>query len=181
MSVLDDMTRGITDRKAAAAGPKLTPVGTEASGTKPSAARIPDVPTVFLTNEALHDVAKDLRRQAGLLIEVADGLDVMTAPVFPDLEEAGLLPKATKEAKRLEGKEPEVPFAETYATLVEKAKAATFTAADAPAEEPTPPAPATGWACPQHGAESLATLTSRKGRVYTACTVKGCDHFERES
>lgn len=39
MGVLDDMTKGITERKAKAAGPKLTPVGTETSSTKPSGER----------------------------------------------------------------------------------------------------------------------------------------------
>jgi len=43
MGVLDDMTKGITERKAKAAGPRLTPVGTEASPTKPSQLTLPEL------------------------------------------------------------------------------------------------------------------------------------------
>jgi hypothetical protein len=40
-------------------------------------------------------------------------------------------------------------------------------------------APATAsWVCPDHGPSSLVTLTSRKGRIYTACSADECQWFE---
>lgn len=64
--------------------PSLTPVGTERK------VGIPDVPEVFLTNEAVAEVAADLRRQIALLTEAAEGLERLTGTgaeaVAPDEE-----------------------------------------------------------------------------------------------
>lgn len=38
-------------------------------------------------------------------------------------------------------------------------------------------APDKGWTCPNHGPAAVKTLTSRRGRVYGACT--DCNEFER--
>ena len=181
MGVLDDMTKGITERKAKAAGPKLTPVGAEASPTKPSQRGIPDVPEVFLTNEAVADIARDLRKQAATLVQVADALDAHTG-------EQGSAPFEVKPGKveqRLVGADPEVDpgnFAKDFAAKAKAAQAATFTAADAPEPTKDSPAitPASGWTCPDHPSGTLMQLTSRSGRHYLSCVEQGCQKFERK-
>lgn len=191
MGVLDDMTKGITERKAKAAGPKLTPVGTEASSTKPSLVGIPDVPEVFLTNEAVSDIAKDLRQQAATLVSVADGLDRLTgggnAPL--SIAEKAALALDAKREKEREADElarqakapeaavaPEETFDERFARLSAAAVDSAFPNLDA---ESDAPADAPGWTCPKHGGGNVNRLTSRKGRAYYACGVPGCAEFER--
>ena len=197
MSVLQDMTKGILDTKATKAA-KLTPVAGETTTTVAQmAAGIPDIPQVFLTNEAVADVAKDLRRQAALLIEVADGLDILTAtktavaPPDTTVEDTKAAEKAADEKARTTGAgtvlTPEAQKLVDHMTeLQASAQSATFASLDAGAEEPSQPmgnessadtgvAP-TGWVCPDHGG-TVQQLTSRKGRVYMACTE--CDQFEK--
>jgi hypothetical protein len=177
MGVLDDMTKGITARKAEKAGPTLTPVGTEASSTKPSQVGVPDVPEVFLTNEAIADIAKDLREKAAALITVADGLDVLTAKPSVPVED----PKKVAAAeKKVAEKAADSKFAAEYEAKQKAAQAATFTNLDdgASDDEPVTPAPG-GWACPDHPGGKLQQLTSRKGRVYSACIETGCERFEK--
>lgn len=179
MSVLDEMTKGLSASKARAAGPKLTPVGTEASPTKPSLVGIPEVPEVFLTNEAVKDVAFELRRMVGLLLDVAQGLDNLTGLATDRSAEEARSAKV-EQAKELERQADEKArkvttpetqeFAERMKELSAAAQAATFTSADATG----------GWTCPAHGAEAIHQLTSRKGRVYAACQVAGCGKFEKE-
>lgn len=185
MGVLDDMTKGIKDRKAEAAGPSLTPVGVEAQPTKPSMVGIPDVPEVFLTNEAVADISRNLRRQAEQLVTVADALDKHTGARPADAFEV----KLDKQAKRLVGKDPvdtagsvdTKDFAADFAAKKAAAEASVYTSADADAEEPEAPTPATGWTCPDHGAQDLKQLTARRsGRTYISCVVPGCSKFERE-
>jgi hypothetical protein len=194
MSVLQDMTKGIagTDivaRKAAKAT-KLTPVAGETATTVASvAAAIPDVPGgVFLAAEAVSDIERDLRAQAAVLIAVADGL----AKYKPDyLQEPDAPAKPSKVEARLAGKDPEPEvkdFTADFAAKSAAAQAAAFTSLDDGAEdtvgEPhegnpnTPEVSATGgWQCPTHGDEALTTLTSRKQRVYQACTL--CDLYDK--
>lgn len=189
MGVLDDMTKGINDRKVAAAGPRLTPVGTEASSTKPSlTGQLPDVPEVFLTNEALRDIAKDLRRQATVLVDVANGLDTHTGMATVETEDnTAAVVKADEKAadekaaeRKAQPKSTE-EFTEHLATIAAEAQASVFTSADAPAEEPAAPTTtADGWVCPDHGDVTITQLTSRKGRAYRSCTTPGCKQFEKE-
>jgi hypothetical protein len=173
MGVLDEMTRGITERKSEKAGPKLTPVGVEASGVKPSQVGVPDVPEVFLTNEAIADIARDLREQAAMLINVANGLDKLTQ--VPTEPAAKADPVEVEKAKN---KAADEKFADRFDRLKDEAQAAVY--ADAPTKEQAAPVtPATGWVCPEHGAEGLEQLTSRlRPAGYTACTVAGCGEFE---
>jgi len=201
MGVLDEMTKGITEqgimaRKDKAAGPKLTPVGTEGSPVKPSLVGIPDVPEVFLTNEAVADISRDLRVQAATLITVADALDARTATLTgeqPDVKaeakaaakvaekeaDAKQADKPKREKKTTQPSTPE-EFKDHLATITAEAKAAAFTAADAPSVEPEAPVtPAAGWVCPEHGDQSLKQLTSRADRLYMACQVAGCKRFEK--
>lgn len=180
MGVLDDMTKGITERKAKAAGPSLTPVGAEASPTQPSRTAIPDVPEVFLTNEAVADIAKDLRTQAATLVAVADGLDNLTkkpSHTPPDIKAA-----AQEAVKAIEQK-ADAKFAEEFKAKQEAAQAAVFPDLDAevvnPVEEVAKASLDDGWVCPDHGGTNLVSLTSRKGRPYTACNFKGCSQFEK--
>lgn len=199
MSVLDDMTKGITERKAKAAGPKLTPVGTEASPTKPS---IPaDLPKRFMAGEELTEVARDLRARAEQLVAIADALDdyagsssqpvVDTKAAAADAQRekereadekhrARLAEAEAKKAAELPELDVDADVAEGFTERLERlskeAQAAVFTAADDTAEEPEKTA---GWACPTHLRANLKTTTSRKGRTYSMCVAPGCDEFER--
>lgn len=177
MGVLDDMTKGITERKAEKAGPKLTPVGTEASPTKPSQAGVPEVPEVFLTNEAIADIARDLRAQAATLTAVADGLDKLTATVTDKAIDEPK--KAAVKEKKAKEQAADEKFAAEYAAKQAVAQAAVFVNSDAESEEPAVEAPATGWVCPDHGASNLKQLESRLGRLYMACQVEDCNRFEK--
>lgn len=116
----------------------LTPVGTERKG-------IPDVGAVFLTNEAIIDIANDLRKQAAVLIATADGLDALTgnAPASatdPALELKLLEREADRRSAdreraeagdkaaqgRVEQSTSDANFQERYARLSAEAQAATF-------------------------------------------------------
>lgn len=187
MSVLQDMTRGIMQTKATKAS-KLTPVAGESSTTVAQvAAGIPEVGNVFLTNEAVADIAKDLRKQAAILLDVAGGLDALTSlPSKPAVSEVvvkareqALAEKAADEAAQQRDADETDKFAASLAAKTEAAKAAVFANLDdGEDEEPfASEAPADGWVCPDHGASTIQELTSRKGRVYRACTQ--CDEFEK--
>lgn len=182
MGVLDDMTKGInersiTERKAKAAGPTLTPVGTESSPTKPSQVGIPDVPEVFLTNEAVKDIAKDLRAQAATLIAVADGLDNLTKA-----DSVTHAPPDMHAAAKAAGKAADEKFAASFAAKQAEAQASVFPELDADIEEVLPEVHVNnvdGWHCPQHPNDEPIRLTSRKGRSYLACEQPGCERFEK--
>ena len=191
MSVLQDMTKGIAgteiaQRKAAKAT-KLTPVAGETPTTIQQMAdriTIPDVAEVFLTKEAVADIARDLRRQAAVLIEVADGLDKYGDPILDTV--AAEPAKVGKVEKRLEGTDPVADFAKDFAAKSEAAKAATFASLDdgAADEEVLPEVHVTnvdGWVCPKHGDTDIVTLTSRNNRVYRSCNVPTCKQFERKT
>lgn len=101
MTVLQDMTKGLMTTKATKAA-RLTPVAGESSTTvaqMAAALAIPDVPEVFLTNEAVADIAKDLRRQAALLIEVADALDKRTGVPSERFDVKAVAQAAVKQAE----------------------------------------------------------------------------------
>lgn len=191
MSVLNDMTKGIMQAKADKAS-KLTPVAGESAMSVAQAAAalgIPEVPQVFLTNEAVRDVAADLRVKAALLIAVADALDQRTGlPTVPQATRSAVAEqvkvverKADEKAARTETPEA-AKFAARMQELSAEAQAHAFAAADDGAD-PEPVAPKTvvsdGWNCPDHGAESLIDTESRKGRKYRMCGVDGCERFEK--
>jgi hypothetical protein len=161
--VLDDMTKGITDRKAKAAGPKLTPVGTEASPTKPSITS--DLPGAFMAAEGLRDTAidlrrkaEDLRRHADFFEQVAAGLDEVSgfaSTLQLDAKATAAELKRQEEAEgdrkareRAAAAKPEVlpeldvdadiaeGFTERLDRLSKEAQAAVFTSADAEPESP---------------------------------------------
>ncbi len=177
-SVLDSMTSGIMDRKAAKgerAG--LTPVPGE------SAARIPDIREVFLTNEAVVDVAKDLRAQAALLVQVADGLDRLTGtaaevPTAAQVQQSARVEQRIMEQKADERvatlRENDTPPPNQYpdyAQLQREAQNAVF------APPATVGSAAEGWVCPVHGGMATEQKVSKKNRPYRVCTK--CPEFER--
>lgn len=170
-NVLDMMTRSIVEKKAAKDA-KLTPVGVETGG------RLPDVPEVFLTNEAVQDVAKDLRRQAALLISVAEGLEkhVGRTEAKPTIEQALSAQKlAEREADAAAAARPAAPFVVDFAAKQAAAQAAAFTSSSTP--EPQSAQSTDGWQCPVHKVHVVKT--SRAGRKYRGCTVAGCGEFEK--
>lgn len=189
-NVLDFMTSQIGDRKTGkAAG--LTPVGGEPGG--PLAKGIPEVPGVFLTNEAVSDIAKDLRAQAATLLLVAESLEMTTqlVGVPQSAEQAALRNTYAKlaeiEADRRADDTAKADAGDTAALkrlraqeqfderMVEKARAAQEAAfSDAPA-----PGASTTWRCPDHPHALTKGLTSRKGRKYAACSVVNCQWTER--
>lgn len=194
MSVLDAMTKGVTEGKRKVAGPTLTPVGTESSGVKPS--MLPaDLPGAFMNKESLQEVAASLRSAAATLIATADGIDVLTGVPEPTKQEAAKLAAIEKalvekeaDRKAADKAAPE-PTDDSFSTrmkrLQDEAQAAAFkppavVAYDAPVEEPerAQPAATKAWACPEHGTKDIKRLTSRKGRTYSACG--SCEQFEKE-
>lgn len=190
MSVLQDMTKGIagqaiTERKAQKAT-KLTPVAGETSTTVAQvAARISDE-VAFLGHEAVEGVIRDLRKTSETTAKLADELE---AGLGKQAAAAEAPKKLTKQEQRLAGADPVAEptldelavkaFAEDFAAQQEAAKAAVFTSLDATGAESQAATPVSdGWQCPAHPDSPTKTLTSRKGRVYEACTV--CDQFEKE-
>lgn len=200
MGVLDDMTKGITERKSAKAGASLTPVGVEASSVKPSL--IPNDTGIVMSNEALGDIRDRLRADAASMLAIADGIAVLvgdeaetaaaaakTAATEAKLAEREADRKAAdreaaaagdkKAAKRVEDSEE---FEARLTRLQEEAQATVFTASDdAPKGPAVPATPTDGWAwtCPEHGAEDVETLSSRvRIAGYRACAVAGCGEFE---
>jgi hypothetical protein len=181
MGVLDEMTKGITERKAKAAGPKLTPVGVEANSTKPSLQFAPGespYPGMRSALERIRAGIVQLDKYVGAIERDITSFEegkTATIAVNDELDDAM--------NKAVEGIEPET-FAARQTRLAAEAQAAVFTAADAEPESPfndlPHERPATGWTCPTHGTDSLKQLTSRKGREYMACQVTGCRLFERE-
>jgi len=180
-SVLDTMVAKVITQKQAKEM-KLTPVGSEPGG--PLAGLPNDVPGVFMSNEAMADIARDLRRKADVLVAVADGLDVILG-IRPDEKAAEALALNAKLAER-----------EADRQVADRAKAAEGDARAAARVEGLPASPEAeafkkeyeaksaaaqastfGWACPEHGSDNLKTLTSRLGRTYRACTQ--CKEFEK--
>jgi hypothetical protein len=204
MGVLDDMTKGITDRKAKAAGPKLTPVGLEASGTKPSL--MPkDLPGRYMAGEEVTELARDLREKAATLVAIADSLDLYTGEASATVIDAKA---AAIEAQKREEREADARVAATKAAAelpvvdllgeewveredfkerLDRISAEAVAALDEvlpqkespfnslPKELPSKG----GWECPDHGNASLKQLESRKGRKYMACQSNGCREFEK--
>lgn len=181
-NVLDIMTRSIVEKKAAKDA-KLTPVGVEAGAPTAQRVGLPDVPEVFLTNEAVQDVAKDLRRQAELLISVSEGLEKHVGRVEskPTVDAALAAQKAAeREADAAAAARPAAPFVVDFAAKQAAAQAAAFTSSSTVTEADTPVAPVAGddgWDCPIHKVHIVKT--SRAGRKYRACTVAGCGEFEK--
>lgn len=183
MGVLDDMTKGITQRKADAAGPTLTPVGVEASPTKPSLV----VPGALFPNDQPIEVVQqaliDLRRIIAHLQEAEEAMVAMTGEQTK--EDKAAQKAKQKAAEKAADARVETAQSSEFATNMRKlqaeAQAAVFTVSDAGAEEPEAPeqSAAGGWECPDHGSKAIKQTTSRAGRTYSLCDVASCEQFER--
>lgn len=202
MGVLDQMTAGITQRKAEKAGATLTPVGVEANGTKPSLASLPnDLPGRFMAAEELGEAARTLREKAQLLLDTATAIDALIAETAQrktkgdDKQAAEDATKAAERAadeadrerkakagkKKTKVEESPEEFNDRMKRLQAEAQASVFTSSDAEPKEQAAPASTTsgGWTCPEHGDEDIEELTSRlRPDGYLACAVAGCGEFE---
>lgn len=193
MGVLDEMTKGITDRKAEKSA-KLTPVGLENSPTKPSLG-IPDVPAVFLTAEAVADMAASLRAYGEQLIQIADdlkGYDPASGQVASAKDEAVEQKLAEKEAdRRAADREAaaagdkkaaaRTEFAENFDRMKAEAQAAVYgedTVGEPHEGNPNTPDVTDGWTCPTHGDEFIGSKTTRAGKTYRLCNEPTCDQYE---
>lgn len=187
-SLLQQMTQGITaesvmERKAERAT-KLTPVkGESTTSVGQMAAGLPDIEGHFLTKEELADIARDLRKKAATLIDVADGIDLVTGlptvEVVKPADNTKSKEKAADEAAAARKEASQAAFDQRLADQAAAAQAAAFASADDGAdEEPeAPEAPASGgnWVCPKHGDANIRVVQSRT-RTYRAC--ESCDEFE---
>jgi hypothetical protein len=187
--VLDEMVRGIMGVKANKAA-LLTPVGTET-------AKLPSLPNdlgAFMSNERLAEAAKQLRANAALFLEVAEGIDVLIG--VPAAVEADNAKTAARDqhlleiasdlrmkdiaaaeagdkraAARIEAQSRDEDLTERMARLTTEAQDHAF----GKAATPSP----TTWTCSTHGDEQLVEHKSPKGRVYAACAVPNCKEFQR--
>lgn len=198
MSVLKDMTTGIMTTKATKAA-RLTPVAGESPTTVQQAAAalgIPDIPEVFLTNEAVTDIARDLRAQAITLLAVADALDRRTGVPSERFD----VTKATVESRRKAEREadarvaaaeptapvlPDVPavdgeepFTERMKRLTAEAQAATFKAADDDGQTADPQVSG-AWVCEVHPDVKPISVKARDGRSYSMCGDDNCERYEK--
>lgn len=177
MGVLDDMTKGVLDAKKDAAGPKLTPVGTEASPVKPSLPQ--DVPGAYMAGEQLADAALFLRDKAAQLIAIAEGLDEML-----QIERAAARVDPVAEEKKANAA-ADAKFSDKFKAQQKAAQAATYTGTpdkvtqtdvvdlDVVSSGPE------DWSCPDHAEEDIQVLTARpSGRKYRACMVEDCAESE---
>lgn len=178
-AVLDDMVAGIMGKKAEKAA-KLTPVGTEAS-------KFPrDVPGQLMAAEEMKAIATHLRNNAATLIEIANGLDVLTGEPSAVIEDAKRRMEVEQRLKEREADrrvadaaaaeagdkraqvrvaaavEDEESFADRQRRIADEAQRAIF-----------------GWSCPTHGNDQVLDRTSPKGRQYRVCAVPNCKEFER--
>lgn len=177
-AVLDQMVAGIMGAKSEKSA-RLTPVGTET-------AKMPgDLPGVYMAREGVQDIAKDLRKQAEFLLNVADALDKHTGEssvkTDPKTDAIEATKREEREADARAAAEP--TFAEKFAAMQKEAQDATFTPVNpvveialADMDEHSTPE---GWLCPAHGDQDLRDRTSPKGREYRDCGVPNCKEFQR--
>lgn len=172
MGLIDEMTKGVTQRKDTAAGPTLTPVGVEASPIKPSLAGVPEVDAKFLTNEYVVGVARSLREAADAFVAIANDLDNLTTIESTATDSAETKRQATKAAEQ----EADEKFSDRFKRLQQEAQASLTDDTVGEPHEGNPNTPL-AWECPTHGDASLQTLTSgRTKREYLACTQ--CKAFQ---
>lgn len=178
MSVLTDMRDSIkTQKQLAATG--LTP-------TLDERASLPNDAGMLMSNEALINHARELRKFAADAIAIADALDLMASsstlnPSAPAPDSKAAKADAQKEReqegdrKALEREAAAAAedggFAADYAAKAKAAQDAAFTRSEEKASE------VEGWVCDEHGAD-FTVKTSRSGtRTYRQCNQ--CKEFER--
>lgn len=180
-SVLATLTAEVMQDKKDAAR-KLTPVAGEAG-----APVIPNDTGIFMSNEALHTHAQQLRKFAADAIAISDGLDELVnepseTPVVVDLDAARKAKEAEGDA-RAKAREDEAEAADEQAVEAEEKTdfAADFAAKAAAAQASVfkPEAAAPGeWVCPVHGGP-VTDRVSGKGRPYIGCHDLTCTQFKR--
>ena len=166
-SVLDQLVKGVTDRKT-----PLTPIGEEAKG--PAYVK-PNDPGVLVPRGSEGSYMEQNLREAKEILAVArEEIDRGMALIDRALKNAGVIaadPESLSRVKDLPAPPPVSPpsddFAASFAAKAAAAQAATFTNTDAKASGL--------WLCPTHG--SASERTSKKGRKYRACDE--CSDFER--
>ena len=181
-AVLDEMVADIMGVKADKAT-KLTPLPGE---TVKMPSWPSDIPGAFMSKEGLRDAAKDLRRHAATLVEIADALDSYSGLASQETDTKQAAMEATKreerEADARAAAEPS--FAEKFAAMQAEAQAAVFTnpvreVALASLDDEPEETPKSTWVCTTHGDEDIRQLRSPKGRDYAACGVPNCKEFQR--
>lgn len=183
-SVLASLTASVMQDKKAEAR-KLTPVEGEAGAI---GAGMPNDVGVFMSNEALHSHAKELRRFAADAIAIADGLDAMLAGTYlgDSKGEAKADPaEAQKEKEReadarvaaaVEAGDPSVAsFKEAFEKKQREAQAAVFQ--HAAADEADEPEATDEWRCPVHDVPGTTKTSSKTGREFIGCPQ--CNAFKR--
>ncbi len=172
-SVLEAMTAGIMGRKAdKAAG--LTPTRVEASpATLPERieAKFPFDHPVEVINQSTRQVRRaieEVMREAAFILEACDAIDGVSGvePIAPKKREEAAVKAAEQQADR--------KFADDFAEKQRVAQEQVFQRIAGP---PVTEEPSSGWRCPEHGAAFVEQLTSKKGRLYGACTK--CKEFEK--
>lgn len=194
-SILASLTAQVMAEKTDAAR-KLTPVAGEV-GAPPEPAAQPrwptdlnmrDHPGGFMSHETMRDAAKDLRRHAASLIEIADALDRYSgmgtdAAQVVDLD--ALRKQKEREADERvaaansnaemanEAIEPgATEFQQRFAEMQAEAQAAVFgkPSADQPSE-------ADEWRCPVHDVPGVTKTSPSSGREFIGCP--NCTKFKR--
>jgi len=160
--ILDSLTSEVAVRKDTA----LTPVGLEKPGIP--AGRMPDMPTIFMPQEAIEAAVREVRAQAKLLLQACLAIEVSLGHEVggPTREEQAI------EVKSVE-RTADAKFADDYAEKQRVAQSAAFAAKP---DAPVVPEYSGDWKCPEHGDLTLRVATSRKGRTYRACNT--CSEFE---
>jgi hypothetical protein len=213
-SVLDEMTMGIVGRKTEkAVKPTLTPVGVEKQGPLDGKH---DVNFPYDDPQTVHQAIREgLKTMAAIqqsIEHIGRGL-ITLAQLYGLTEEQALGVKGPseddlrkqKEAAADERVAPSIVSTsvdiedrtEEFEARIEEMKARLTEVserAQADTFKPEVVSPVEGntsgfkpsWACPNHGLDSIVTLTSRRGREYRACSVgegtsAPCRKFEKEA
>lgn len=179
-SVLASLTAEVMGEKTKAAAKTLTPVAGESTFPL-ERALIPNDTGVFMSNEALHDHAKNLRKFASDAIAIADGLDQLL--VEPSVDEKVVDLDAARKSKEAEGdakaellkqmKAAPIEVVEAIAAEADKF-AADYAAKQAAAQAATFSAKG-GWHCPVHNKPGVPKV-SGKGRDFIGCP--DCNQFQ---
>ena len=194
MSVLDDMTKGISEAKALKST-KLTPVGAENEPTKPSLAGRHEAPFPYDDSDMTQGAIRDGLKVLALLqthvdfigkglIELAKlyGIDPDQSPINMPARQVDrtirpiqidpLGPDGANAAPVQESED----FSERYKAQQAAAQADVFAA-------PTnimPSPDRSGWTCPVHGDVALVELESKRTkRKYRSCKATNCLEFEK--
>lgn len=169
-SVLDQMTAGIMDKKAAKAT-TLTPV----SGEKAVLDRTFPVALPYDNADMIQKALADAREQ---VVFVLEGIDKIIS-AFGENPYQSAAPDTADLAQRQKEREADervkAAACPKYEQLQQEAQASLGW------DQPTPPVQSPtergGWFCHTHKDAPVRELTSKKGRVYKACTI--CEEFER--